>query len=362
MNWSPAERIADAVLHEGYLLYPYRPSALKNRRRWTFGVLCPPAFCSREAAGDRSSTRTACLVEGGGETRVAAKVRFLQQIEQSVEERAVELDEVPVRRLMERPERRALSFPPLEIAVELDAVEVASGLARVRLHVENLTSFPEGDRDEAMIHSLLSCHALLGARAGRFVSLADPPPAWAAYAEACENLGIWPVLVGDSQARSLVLSSPIILPDFPSVAPESPGDFFDGTEIDELLSLRILTLGDAEKEAMREADARARRLLDRTEGLSPDALLALHGTWRRDAAPAARLEPGRRVRLQPTGRADIFDLELRGKEATIVSIEVDLEGLTYLTVTVDDDPGRDLGVLGQPGHRFFFRPGEVEPL
>jgi hypothetical protein len=68
------------------------------------------------------------------------------------------------------------------------------------------------------------------------------------------------------------------------------------------------------------------------------------------------------VRLRPTGRADIFDLELRGKEATVISVEVNLEGQTYLTVTVDDDPGRDLGRAGQPGHRFFFRPEEVEPL
>ncbi|HEX2222879.1 MAG TPA: hypothetical protein VHN15_01590, partial [Thermoanaerobaculia bacterium] len=184
---------------------------------------------------------------------------------------------------------------------------------------------------------------------------------WVVHAERCENVGTWPVLVGD-QERSLLLSSPIILPDFPQVAPESPGDLFDGTEIDELLSLRILTLGDSEKEAMRRADDRARRLLDRTETLTSEELLALHGTWRREAAPDRGLGPGQRVRLQPTGRADIFDLELRGREATIVSVEVDLEGRTYLAVTVDDDPGQDLGRLGQPGHRFFFRPEEVEPL
>jgi len=361
VDWTLAERIAGAVLYEGYLLYPYRPSALKNRRRWTFGVLFPPAFCLRESAGDRFSSQTECLVEGDGETRVAAKVRFLQLLGPSVVEREVVLDAIPLHRLGECTEERSHCFPPLEVAVQLQARAVAEGLVKLRLSVANQTPFAVGDRDAALASSLLSCHAMLGVEEGGFVSLTDPPPAWAAYAEACQNIGTWPVLVGSPERRSLVLSSPIILPEFAAVAPESPGDLFDGTEIDELLSLRILTLGDAEKDAMRGADDRTRRLLDRTEALSPDALLALHGTWRRDAS-AVGLGPGRRVRLRPGGRADIFDLELGGKEATVVSVEVDLEGRTYLAVTVDDDPGKDLGRLGQPGHRFFFRPDEVEPL
>ncbi len=71
---------------------------------------------------------------------------------------------------------------------------------------------------------------------------------------------------------------------------------------------------------------------------------------------------GDRVRLRPRGRADILDLALRGKAATVEAIEQDYEGRVYLAVTVDDDPGRDLGRLLQPGHRFFFSTDEVEPL
>lgn len=71
---------------------------------------------------------------------------------------------------------------------------------------------------------------------------------------------------------------------------------------------------------------------------------------------------GDRVRLRPRGGADIFDLALAGKTATIDTIEQDYDGRVYLAVTVDDDPGRDLGSLRQPGHRFFFQPEEVEPL
>jgi len=74
------------------------------------------------------------------------------------------------------------------------------------------------------------------------------------------------------------------------------------------------------------------------------------------------IRSGDRVRLCPRGRADIFDLALAGMTATVDSIEQDFEGRVYLAVTVDEDPGKDLGVLRQPGHRFFFQPEEVEPL
>ena len=77
---------------------------------------------------------------------------------------------------------------------------------------------------------------------------------------------------------------------------------------------------------------------------------------------AAEIRQGDRVRLRPRGRADILDLALAGKTATVEAIEQDYDGQIYLAVTVDDDPGKDLGMLRQPGHRFFFRPEEVEPL
>jgi hypothetical protein len=76
----------------------------------------------------------------------------------------------------------------------------------------------------------------------------------------------------------------------------------------------------------------------------------------------AEVRRGDRVRLRPRGRADIMDVALAGMAATVDGIEQDYEGRVYLAVTVDDDPGRDLGELRQPGHRFFFRPEEIEPL
>ena len=180
-----------------------------------------------------------------------------------------------------------------------------------------------------------------------------------------------------------MLASPIILYDYPQVAPESPGDFFDGTEIDEMLTLRILTLTDDEKRAMAAVDERARALLERTESLAREQMLRLHGTIRTPEEEARmdswdpeadrrRLEcvhvgpceirQGDRVRLRPRGRADILDLALAGKTAIVEAIEQDYDGRVYLAVLVDDDPGKDLGALRQPGHRFFFQPEEVEAI
>jgi hydrogenase maturation protease len=77
-----------------------------------------------------------------------------------------------------------------------------------------------------------------------------------------------------------MLASPIILYDYPQIAPESPGDLFDGTEIDEILALRIMTMTDSEKLEMRNSDDRARKILERTEALPMEHLMKLHGTLR----------------------------------------------------------------------------------
>jgi len=321
MNWAPAEQIARAVLYEGYLLYPYRKSALKNQWRWTFGVV-PPG----------GGTGLDCLLETAPESRLSVKVRFLRESGDAVEERETVLENLS-------PfggGRRDVEFG----AVELTGAPLGGTLVRLALRIENRTDSTP----------LLSCHALLGAEGGAFVSSTDP------RAAQCENRGLWPVLAGTAPERTLLLAAPIILPDYPAVAPESPGDFFDGTEIDEMLTLRVLTLTDAEKEEVRRGDERGRLLLERTEALPPEQILALHGA-RRSAFKA-----GDRVRLRPRRRADILDLALEGKEATIVAVEQDFEGRLHVAVTVKDDPGSDLGAAGFPGHRFFFRPEEVERL
>jgi hypothetical protein len=197
---------------------------------------------------------------------------------------------------------------------------------------------------------------------GAFVSLMDPPAELRDPARACENIGTWPVLAGPETQRRMMLSSPIILYDYPRIAPESPGNLFDSTEIDEILSLRILTLTDEEKREMAGAGEQAQALLDRTESLTPADWGRLHGALRRPHQDPTGLKPGDRVRLRPRRRADIMDVVLKDKVAIIEAIEHDFEDRIHVAVTVLDDPGREFGLDRMPGHRFFFAQDEVELL
>jgi hypothetical protein len=172
------------------------------------------------------------------------------------------------------------SWQPLEGAVELRAERLAAGLFRTAVRIANTTPWAGGPRAEVLRRTFCSCHTVLRAHGGAFVSQTDPPEPLRAAAAACRNEGAWPVLVGEPGERHTVLASPIILEDHPRVAPESPGDLFDGGEIDQLLVLNILALTDAEKAEMRDSDPRTREILERTERLTEAQLMRLHGAIR----------------------------------------------------------------------------------
>jgi hypothetical protein len=342
VNFEPLEKIANAVLYEGFLLYPYRKSSVKNQQRWHFGTIEPAA------GADRAMMQTECLVEGDGETVIYAKVRFLQgEIEREIALPGVSLGTPP--------ERRRFSFPPVEGALEIESARVSERVFRFTVRILNLSEAAGPDC------SMLSAHTLLAVEKGAFLSLLDPPDEYRAAAAVCRNIATWPVLAGREGERCLMLSSPIILYDYPQIAPESAGDFFDGTEIDEILTLRVLTLSEEEKQEVRDGDDRARAILDRTEALPPEAFAKMHGAIR-GLRKASKLEfrEGDRVRLHPRKKADIFDIALDGKIAIVESVERDFENNVHLAVTVEDDPGRDLGAARQIGHRFFFGVEEVE--
>src|SRR5262245_55364908 len=114
-------------------------------------------------------------------------------------------------------------------------------------------------------------------------SMTDPPLAYATAVAGCKNVGVWPVLAGDEQKgeRNTMLASPVILYDYPRIAAESPGDLYDGTEIDEILTLRIKAMTTQEKLQMRTIDAHARALLERTEALAQQHFERLHGQVRK---------------------------------------------------------------------------------
>lgn len=430
------EQIAAVVLYEGYILWPYRRSAQKNQRRWTFGGVYPRAYSEATGGHDPWRMQTQCLVTGAA-PRVQIEVRFLHVVERSVarqnaagsrefvaalqigQERYLAWDEAAERRL-------AISVPPLpELtsprrvpiviaagsaeeplqdadgavvgalvrcwqalagAVEVTAAAVHEGLFKLTVRITNTTPWHGQDRDSTLRQTLVSTHTILSVDDGAFVSLLEPPAALKQVAETCQNLHTWPALVGEAGDRHTLLSSPIILYDYPRIAPESPGDLCDGTEIDQLLMLHILSLTEAEKDEMRASDPRGREILERSEACSAEDFMRLHGAirefrqvrhepelpaaWQELEKPAPQclvvggveIRRGSKVWLRPRPGGDVLDIVLAGKVAIIEAIEQDYEGRTHLAVVLEEDPGRDLGVMRQPGHRFFFALDEVVPL
>ena len=426
--------IARAVLYEGYILYPYRPSSVKNRQRWTFGGVFPKDYVAQDAS-ESCTMQTECLLHGDPAATVEVEVRFLHLVTREVgelhepaaelppdstpawtkvaaldvdgkryvaweeaAERQVAAPALAIARLVTMPARIPFAFAAtrevepirgadgrcvgalirtgmsVEGMVEIAATPVAGAVFRLTVRIANLTPLDPAERpsrEAAQCRAFVSTHTLLGVSGGEFLSLLDPPEALAEAASRCANEGTWPVLAGAEGQRQTMLSSPIILYDYPQIAPESPGDLFDGTEIDEILTLRILTMTEEERREMAAVDENARALLARTEALTPAELGRLHGTLRRpgslhgahgasprDAGPKV----GDQVRLHPKRRADIMDIVLKGKVAVIEAVERDFEDRVHVAVTLLDDPGRDLGVDRMPGHRFFFARDEIELL
>jgi hypothetical protein len=283
----PIRQIADAVLYEGYILWPYRRSATKNRQRWTFGGVYPPRH-SAEHPDDPS--RRQAEVEVEGEPAVDVRVRFLHVVERSLhDERGKPVDELDGLLAWDEATERELGPGPFHVPAGEEAETVAGGTvvrswrelrgrvdvtrtgSRVAVVVANETPWAGAGRDDALRQTLCSTHVLLRATGGSFVSATESD---------CENAGLWPVLVGEEGDRSTMLAAPIILSDYPQVAPESPGDLFDATEIDELLVLNVLALTPAEQAEMRATDPRAGEILDRCASLSPEERMRLHGVIR----------------------------------------------------------------------------------
>jgi len=460
-----ARKVADAVLYEGYLLYPYRRSAQKNRTRFQFGVLMPPPYRAVDEH-EPSASQTECLIECLADAEIDIGLRFLhlqrrtvQRIdpgsgtasdvdalvvdgaeygsfdeaverEQHLHGRVVDLldadtelrfdvgesqqaeeltgqDGAPAGRLVRRCEA-------LAGAIVARAERTAGPYGALKLHVraENRTDpqAPLHSRDDGLKYSLIAAHLLIGVTRGTFLSMTDPPEWAAGEVTRCENIGTWPVLAGPADCRDLMLSSPVILYDHPEVAPESAGDLFDATEIDEILTLRTLALTDAERQEARATDQRAADLIDRLDGLPPEMLERMHGAIRYlspgpgKAAgapptfappefpsdfPAAgtpsqpwwdpgadtsvspetdhvlvagvRVARGSRVRMRPGARrADAQDIFLAGREALVEAVLHDVDGQVHVAVSPVSDPLADL--QRNHGRFLYFAPDEIEPV
>jgi len=429
VNLDPVRKIADAVLYEGYILYPYRASSQKNQSRWQFGVVMAPGYAAADPS-ETSFTRAECVLEHSGQPSVRVLLRFLQvqrrtsggdtwdeaverEVEAAADAAALFGDgvtrEFTVEGGEDRDEDVVRRREPLAGAVTVRAAEVPGPWRALKLQVkmENRTglgSVPQR-REDALPTSLVAAHTIITAEGGKFLSMTDPPE-WAAPAVAgCRNEGGWPVLADPDD--QVMLSSPIILYDHPELAEQSPGELYDGTEIDEILTLRTMALSDDEKAEARATDPRAAALLDRVDSMDPQVLARLHGTLRRPGgSPRPAAEPpvlteageiqglegaegsvpwwdpdadasvspdtdsvtiggrpiarGSLVRLRPGARrADAQDMFLVGRIAEVQAVLHDVENNPYLAVSLAGQPDEDLRIAH--GRFLYFMPDEVEP-
>lgn len=437
-----ARAVADAVLYEGYLLYPYRHTSRKNRFRWQFGVLVPEDFALVDSS-ENSSSFCEFIVRGAPETELAGCLRFLR-IEKRTENISLDSAAAPSEweegisvELLEKaatlssiarspqesrfslpfeaavfPERQEVDPPAetfvqeprgIEISLRTTAQLVSENheLWRVGVSVFNRTSTPilPASRSEAMLSSAVGSHLILALTGGKFISSLDPPSYASDAVRDCRSRGLYAVLMGNDGEDDVLLCAPIVLYDRPTVAAASKGDFFDATEIDEMLTLRVLTLTEEEKAEARRADPRAARILEMCESMVPEDILSLHGEMREVATDSREGFPtpswtdapqqdvpwwtpeadegvnpfgdsttvgghevgsGSIVRLRPSPGRDAQDLFLAGRVATVAGVFRDVDGGVHLAVTVNDDPGNDLYI--SQGRYLFFAPEEIEPL
>jgi hypothetical protein len=446
MSFAAAQKIANAVLYEGYVLYPYRASAAKNQVRWQFGIVAPRAY-SQARASEPWFMQTECLVDAAGNAVLNVRLRFLQVEARSIEkivdaradlfspvealeiagrqyvtwdegvEQERDLREIELSEILDGERVVSLAIPSgqereviheatgatagrvvrercsINASIRIAAQRIGSAV-KLTVRVENTTNWPAEygtERNRALRYSLVSAHLLLGLRGGKFLSLLDPPQWARALAASCVNENTWPVLVGDLENPDTMLSAPIILYDYPAVAPESPGDLCDATEIDEILTLRTMTLTEDEKREARATDARAAAIVDHADNIPPQVFERLHGAVRylraattkaKEAAEVPWWSPGAeasaspetdsisvggtavakgsRVRLRPKHRADAQDMFLAGRTATVRGIFFDVENNSYVAVSLADDPAGELREWH--GRYLYFYPDEIEPL
>ncbi|WP_328394599.1 hypothetical protein [Nocardia sp. NBC_00416] len=436
MNAEPLARaraVADAVLYEGYLLYPYRSNSRKNQARWQFGVLGPDGAAAA-GIGEEPSLSARFLLDPGREPVLTWTIRFLQlqrrqvvdgdgtpRDELSVGGRSwLSWDEAVVREVVVGPVGPGSLVHPLTVPGGADTEEIAdaSGQAvgalvrtrqslaaelelavepdgqflRLAVEVRNVGA-PASGKPDAIARSLIGAHVIVELIGGQFVSSLEPSPDAAAAVERCAQHRCFPVLAGPPGDHSLLLISPIILYDHPEIAEQSEGALFDSTEIDEILTLRVMTMTDEEKAQARATDPRAGEIIDRCDAISPEAMRQLHGALREprparpglvpevpegidwwdpsadgavrpdaDAVPVAGVlvRRGSRVRLHPSRRADAQDLFVDGKPARVVSVHQDVDGQAHVGVVLDDDPAADMHEWF--GRYLYFAPDELEPL
>ena len=423
--------VADAVLYEGYLLYPYRSTSSKNQSRWQFGVLGPPGAAA-DGIGEEPGMSSQVLLRPADGAQLSVTVRCLQlqhrQVEAASDGEYRPVDELVVAGTQwitwDEAIEREIDLGPytvdellagFSVAVEFSGgVEYESldggrisrtrwplrgvmtltgtnigGLVRVGIEVRN-TAEPATDKDAAIRTSFIGAHQILTVQGAQFVSLLEPSDDDAAAAAGCKHSRCFPVLAGLPGETDTMLVSPIILYDYPEVAEQSAGALFDSTEIDEILSLRIMTLTDEEKAQARATDPMAAAIIDRCDAMSPADMQQLHGVlrdpharlvpeldddipwWTEEAdgtvqpdvdgviVDGVRIAKGSMVRIQPSRRADAHDLFYAGQIARVTLVHGDVDGEIHVGVVLVDDPASEMHEWY--GRYLYFAPDELQPL
>jgi hypothetical protein len=359
--------IADAVLYEGFLLFPYRKDALKNQLPWQFGVLMPQGYSDSSEPTSLRSEMVLCHGDGA----VEVVVRFLQSTGDGPMERemSVHVD------LRQAQTKHSFEVEHLRGTLTVDTRPAENDTLKLALELHNTTAtHSTADRNEALQSAFISAHALVTADDAVFASLLDPPEWAKAAVGRCTNERVFPVLSGvpadeAKQTAKTILVSPIILYDFPQIAKASTTHTFDATEIDELLVLSVASLTDQEKSAARSAHPYVRELVERADALDSDTLATLHGELTGSprepgdetvSIGGTDVRRGSRVRVHPQGRADVWDSIVDGMTGHVCAVHTDAEGKRYVGVVFDGDPASDLHEWY--GRSFFYGTHEVEPL
>lgn len=334
MIFERVKKIADALLYQGYMLYPYRGSAIMKNKRSVLGTLHPAG----NALGEPDRMQVQCLVVGEA-PRISIAARFLHLLNRDIFELdspadtlprdwpqqatpviSIEIGEMHYQASQEAVQREirpstqslqemvgnaqhdAFSFSlasdvePIEDHGRCIAVVQRSQLSitgdvemtgeviddhvfklTVTLrNTSNLSDLPACHREGRLDQVFASAHLILGVEEGEFVSTINPPPEWAVLAATCQNQKLWPVLAGDPPDRHCMLATPSIRHDYPQIASQSSVDCFDETEIDEMLAMRVMTMTDQEKQELRSTDEPAWQNLQRNESISLEQRKALH--------------------------------------------------------------------------------------
>ena len=328
---SVLEKITRTLLYEGYSLYPYYRSAIKNQKPIPFGVIFPKDYNAHNEHS-HSHMQSQTIIHGNRELTVSVDVRFLHLrrtelfqkssyneefspvFEMEIEgktyqagsptiERKIQNNLLKINDLIATEKTIPFAFESFNegemifnaekeiVGKKTTTISMITGVVKIEavplpeidksfrltVTVTNTTPVANAERrtrDEVLLQSFLSTHIILQTHDAEFISHQETPAQWQAAMATCNNVNTWPILIDKN--NSTLLSSPIILYDYPEINPVSSGDLFDSTEIEEALLLHVNLLSDEEKKRIGGNDEKLRAMLNKVGSLTPEDLIVYH--------------------------------------------------------------------------------------